>query len=60
MLGRLPGARRNLDEIADSSVKPVAAERAAVYCEAIWSILLQLGEAEASWNPPNTRNGRQA
>ena len=59
MLGRLPGSRPNIEEIAGSSVNPVAAEWAAVYYHAIWAILLPLGEAEASWNPPNTKNGRQ-
>lgn len=44
MLGRLPGSRRNIGEIADSSVNPVAAEWAAVYYGTVWAILLALGE----------------
>jgi hypothetical protein len=55
MLGRLPGSRRNIREIVDSSVNPVAAEWAAVYYGPVWAILLALGEVEASWNPPNER-----
>lgn len=51
----MPGSRRNIREIADSSVNPVAAEWAAVYYGPVWAILLALGEVEASWNPPNER-----
>ncbi|BDD96398.1 hypothetical protein MFTT_04920 [Mycolicibacterium fortuitum subsp. fortuitum] len=51
----MPGSRRNIREIADSTVNPVAAEWAAVYYGPVWAILLALGEVKASWNPPNER-----